>query len=304
MRRDPCATGSPGEPQVALFTLYALYALFAFFLPDSAFSPLSPCSETLARASRLRLHGLCTIGVKPKTDAAAMPRTETRTSLSRPTTPSPPVDGQSVCAKSPSLVKYSEVSQDLAKLTSTTNGPSPLSSTLTTTATLSTTSSPDEYAIEEDNESLDEFKDSGDTHEPKLEAFPRIKPTCARPISLLAELIRNNTPHVTGSCDGSEKTRTSKTSGKKSLSRVEAAALDAEENGKVLAKQILLYKSISQLSTRRYCPDLGHGRLAPEMIEAMASTVGDGTSVLVYHRRMAKHRHDEDESYENANLIS
>ena len=49
MQSGPCASGSPGEPQVALF---------AFFLPDFAFLLLSPCSETLGRASRLRLHEL------------------------------------------------------------------------------------------------------------------------------------------------------------------------------------------------------------------------------------------------------
>ena len=108
----------------------------------------------------------------------------------------------------------------------------------TTTATLPTTGSLDDYAIEDDSESLEEFKDNVDTHEPKLEAFPRIKLTCARPISLIGKLIRNNTPHDTGSGDGAEKTRTGQTSGNTAeqgprifLSQVEDAARKAKENG-------------------------------------------------------------------------
>ena len=130
------------------------------------------------------------------------------------------------------------MSQDLAKLTSTTNDPSPLPSTYTVTATLPTTGSLDDHAIEDDSESLEEFKDNGDTHEPKLEAFPRIKPTSARPISLIGKLVGNNTPPDTGSGDGAEKTRTGQTSGNTTeqgprifLSQVEDAARNAKENG-------------------------------------------------------------------------
>ncbi|RSL81989.1 hypothetical protein CDV31_016980 [Fusarium ambrosium] len=214
----------------------------------------------------------CTIGVKPKTDAAAMPRTETRISFSRPTTTSPPADDQSVRTKSPSLVKDSEVSRDLAKLISTRNDPSPLPSTYATTATLSTTSPPGDCAIEDDSESLEEFKDNGDTYEPKLEAFPRIKPTWARPISLISKLIRDNTPHDIGSGDGSEKTRTGQTSGNTTeqgprtvLSQVDAAAREAKDDGRRLDAQILHYKSITQLSKRCCCPDQEHETFAPEM---------------------------------------
>ncbi|KAJ3455020.1 hypothetical protein MRS44_013620 [Fusarium solani] len=194
MQRGPCASGSPGEPQVALF---------AFFLPDSTFfAPIAVFGNT---------------------------GTSIATALTRT-----PIDEQSVRTKSPSLVKDSEVSQDLAKLTSTTNDPSPLPSTYTVTVTLPTTGSLDDYAIEDDGESLEEFKDNADTHEPKLEAFPRIKPTCARPISLIGKLIRNNTPHDTGSGDGSEKTRTSGNTTEQGprifLSQVEDAARKAKEN--------------------------------------------------------------------------